>query len=96
MVITISVNKAHNAVIETFSFDAYAADGLGEAANGRGGSWTFVGATENINIVEGSLEFADMHISGNNLIVDALEGTDAGASRRLEATWKILQVKNTG
>lgn len=93
MMMTITVNKAQTAVIETFSYDAGAADGLGEAANGWGGPWTFVGATENVNIEEGSLEFADMETSGNKLVINALEGTDAGASRMLEATWEDVAGK---
>ena len=86
-IITISVSKAQTAVVETFSYAAGAADGKGETANGWGGPWTFIGATGNVNIVEGSLELGDLPASGNRLVINALEGADAGASRLLESTW---------
>jgi hypothetical protein len=85
---TVSTTTAQEPVIESFDYDVGALDGLGAAENGWGGPWAFVGNTENVNIVEGSLENGYLTTSGNKLVINATEGTHTGGVRELATTWE--------
>ena len=88
MLMATSLGFAQTPVVETFDYPAGELDGLGAAENGWGGAWeVFEGPVENMFVIDGSLDYAGLNVSGNQLVGFSPQGIGCRAARFLETTW---------
>jgi hypothetical protein len=87
LILTASLGLAQTPVVETFDYEPGLLAGNGAAGNGWGGPWVvFEGPEENMNIVEGPLDYPGLGELGNFLEGES-PNSGCRAARPLETLW---------